>query len=720
MVKFRALILVLICICCTGAYSRAATANYDFMVDSVYFFKILDAEAGTVELAKPNSDLPYVGDFVIPDKVTHDGKTYTVVKIGSNAFSNRDLLTLTLPATIKTVGKQAISLCRNLTTITLNEGLECIDTMGISQCASLKEITIPSTVKSIKSRGFYGSSLTSINIPAACTDIGFEAFYSSSHLTSIIVDENNPVYSGNGPMLFNKDRTVALFHAPGDPATSISLPSTVHTIDAYCYHNNSKLTSVNIPDHVTQIGEWAFGECRYVQELNTGNGIKEIPAFAFGWFSRCTKLNIGTGVTEIAGNAFESLGSLVSKNMEPIVIPANVKHIGMGAFVSSGLTTLTLSEGIEVVDTLAFTTLSYLTQLNLPSTLREIRMLAFQSATKPTELNLPASVTYIGDGAFAGWKKLTSINISDKISYIGKRAFSQCTAMTMINVNESNPVYASRDGILFNKDFTELKTYPGGITDTIYTVPATVKALEGGCFSGSKYLREIVLHPDLSYGVGVFQDCSQLRRVNLPNTLTEIPEGTFLNCSQLLPFDLPSKLESIGYQAFFGCTKLTDVVIPRHVNSIGNQAWYVASRYPILKSVRANPVTPPVCTADGLTTITPFPENATSSSGVILYVPEGSFEAYSAAPGWKEFKVIVEDETLGVNDDVIDDNNAGNQVLTDGLNLTMMSQSATPASVWTLSGQCIYNGIAPTTIPLPASGIYVVRIGTNSFKIAVN
>ena len=58
------------------------------------------------------SDRGYAGDIVIPEKVTHEGKTYTVTAIGKDAFScNIDLRNVAIPKTVKKIGQGAFMNC---------------------------------------------------------------------------------------------------------------------------------------------------------------------------------------------------------------------------------------------------------------------------------------------------------------------------------------------------------------------------------------------------------------------------------------------------------------------------------------------------------------------------------------------------------------------------------------------------------------------------------
>lgn len=75
----------------------------------------------------------------------------------------------------------------------------------------------------------------------------------------------------------------------------------------------------------------------------------------------------------------------------------------------------------------------------------------------------------------------------------------------------------------------------------------------------------------------MFQWCSALTSVTVPQSVTEIGEYAFSNCTALTSLSLPSRLESLGSMAFEGCTALTSAVIPDSVTEMGSMAFYGCS-----------------------------------------------------------------------------------------------------------------------------------------------
>ncbi len=71
----------------------------------------------------------------------------------------------------------------------------------------------------------------------------------------------------------------------------------------------------------------------------------------------------------------------------------------------------------------------------------------------------------------------------------------------------------------------------------------------------------------------VFKDCTNLKSVNIPDTVTEIGESAFENCRVLEKINIPDSVTKIGSRAFANCKSLIDVNIPSSVSEIGNSVF---------------------------------------------------------------------------------------------------------------------------------------------------
>ena len=96
----------------------------------------------------------------------------------------------------------------------------------------------------------------------------------------------------------------------------------------------------------------------------------------------------------------------------------------------------------------------------------------------------------IDDFAFYSCTGLTNVTIPASVGYIASDAFEYCSNLQTIAVDPGNAAYSSADGVLFNKNQTDLIVCPGGRPGT-YVVPASVLYLDSEAFSSCSGLTAI-------------------------------------------------------------------------------------------------------------------------------------------------------------------------------------------------------------------------------------
>lgn len=134
-----------------------------------------------------------------------------------------------------------------------------------------EDIIIPATVKnrgitySVTEIG-YGAFhdciwITNVTIPESVIKIENLAFWWCTRLKSITVSPNNPQFSNEEGVLFNKDKTTLILCPIGKEETSYTIPDSVIRIGKNAFLDCRHLKSITIPDTVTEIGESAFSWC---------------------------------------------------------------------------------------------------------------------------------------------------------------------------------------------------------------------------------------------------------------------------------------------------------------------------------------------------------------------------------------------------------------------------------------------------------------------------
>lgn len=80
--------------------------------------------------------------------------------------------------------------------------------------------------------------------------------------------------------------------------------------------------------------------------------------------------------------------------------------------------------------------------------------------------------------------------------------------------------------------------------------------------------------PVIGIGENAFSNCTDLKAVVLPQSITWIGAGAFYNCAELTEIKIPESVTAIGEVSFCGCAKLADLSLPAHLTEMGNGAFY--------------------------------------------------------------------------------------------------------------------------------------------------
>ena len=126
------------------------------------------------------------------------------------------------------------------------------------------------------------------------------------------------------------------------------------------------------------------------------------------------------------------------------------------------------------------------------------------SGIKITKITLPDTIQTLGNSVFASIPELTTITIPKNVSKIGIYNFAVDDKLVSINVNSANPYFTSVDGVLYNKDKTQIVGFPTG---------------KKANYTGISSLTKI--------GEFAFYYAKSVEKVIIPKTVNTIGEGAF-------------------------------------------------------------------------------------------------------------------------------------------------------------------------------------------------
>ena len=223
----------------------------------------------------------------------------------------------------------------------------------------------------------------------------------------------------------------------------------------------------------------------------------------------------------------------------------------------------------------------------------------------PNPVEIPDTVTIdgtehdvigIADYTFRN-TNVSAISFGKNICTFEVNAFDSASELSRIEVSEENTHFASKDGIVYSKDFTTLYKAPAqtrlstvDIADETTTISdyAFYRAINVSKINVSEnlttigdyafYLANGLRNIDLenakvtSIGRNAFKNCNSLTSLDLGDYLTEVGEYAFSQCG-VRSFTIPGTLKHISTRAFYETRDCTSVVIEEGVESCGNEAF---------------------------------------------------------------------------------------------------------------------------------------------------
>lgn len=352
-------------------------------------FVIEGATDGTSQLKEIDShaflNCKKLASITLPNSVTYLGENNPTSIEGSGVFEGCESLTsFKFPSSYASRNLPSFTFknCKNLATIDWN---------GYNP-------------KRLNSCAFWNcDKITWSQVPQSVEELGDECFYDCAALTSVDLSKIKKMDTG-------------VFW--GTPLTSVEWPAAVTEIPARTFWTCGQLTTIKgIPgqpgawDNITKIGENAFNQCTALTTIKLPAELKTIDAQAFRTCINLATVDYGTKVETIGDGAF-----WYTRALKKFFFKGSVKTLGADAFRESGLTCVHL-KGDMTIGKEAFMDCKSLKYVEFPATSSATQPLTyvaesmFAGCTSLPFITLPSTVTEIKANAFNGCSSLKYVNI---------------------------------------------------------------------------------------------------------------------------------------------------------------------------------------------------------------------------------------------------------------------------------------------------------------------
>lgn len=275
----------------------------------------------------------------------------------------------------------------------------------------------------------YGDGTVSVSCQdSTITEAEVPSEINGRTITMIEVDcfiDNADLETVKLPSTITEIEDYAFYNCTG--LKNISLPNGVKSIGWESFYNCSSLTEITIPASVELIDQFAFEGCTSLQAVNVSDAnryYKDEDGILFDYDGTTlilypseqegTEYTVPEGCTRVEDYAFIGATKLESINID------GISELGEDAFYyCTSLQSISVPEGIELLDGSVFGNCTSLKSVTLPSTLTQIGASCFYNCVALESINIPDSLTTIDNYAFFNCASLTSLTLTANVTYLG-------------------------------------------------------------------------------------------------------------------------------------------------------------------------------------------------------------------------------------------------------------------------------------------------------------
>lgn len=602
-------------------------------IDGLYYDLDKSNHTATVtyETKGSNNYALLPADVVIPESVTYEGITYSVTKIGAQAFQNCSSITevtvgkelknigaraflncksftaMLLPDEFTTMGESAFEGCIKLTVVKLGKSLTAVPAHAFKNCVALSEMDIPASVKSIGDQAFYNdSTIAVVTMREGLETIGNEVFWNNSGVRSFVIPGTVQTIGTNS--FYGCTNTSTLRFKDGDGILTIDTKDThSRKIDDMTVNISSSEEREKYRDRKYDY----FYDCP-IKTLYLGRNLKydysnsisiykgaiyrpwdtETRASApFANSTTLTNVTVGPKVTFVYDHLCDGCSDLSN-----VVLGSALQSINDYAFANCiKLLSITYPASLDSIGNYAFSGCKILSSTSFQESSDhelKIKDASFKDCVALSEVRFPGQLSLLGDNTYQGCTALKDVVFSKNEQYqpaltIGSYTFAQCSLINtfffpsrLTSVGNfaftkcyrlTNLTFEDSNEAIWLGSGAYYNNYNGKNDDDYDDV---YKPLFYNCPLTSLYMgRNIDYTSD--YGRAPF--CKQHIltdvRFSQAGTVTYCKDNLLYKVNNCASLTLPESLTSIGDETFAGMSKLRSIVIPNSVTAIGYSAF---------------------------------------------------------------------------------------------------------------------------------------------------
>lgn len=517
-----------------------------------------------------------------------------LVEISTSVFKATALKSFTVPATVQIMKANVFTSCFDLETVTFatytegeNAGksdLANLQNQVFNYCPKLTNIVFPETtgelVFTTSSATFVAcQNLKTVTIPSTVKSID-NVFASCGALEEIIISPDNANLDLSGAMITNPDGTAIRYcyaPVPGDAEGTYRIANGVTEIGVCAFQGVTGIKKLIIPNSVALIGEQAFAYMSDLEEVvfEAGNDVLTVfPNAAFYYCEKLSKVTMPDHLVSMAGDNKKSTSYAFygCKSLKEVDLPESLQYMGGYMFTDSGVEKVTIPANVK------FTT------KGTGSTLMGVSLFRGASELKEIEFANPANATHLPQYFAAYCPNLKTLKGFENVEYLAGSVFRE-SGIESIDLTNVTFIYTyvftkceNLKSVTFGDKLTQMGGSTSSVTNTSYvfqdctaleeiTLPESLKLLTAGNFKGCTNLKKVNLGGVTKVGNYSFTDCTNLTEVVGIEKATQLGSQVFMNCTSLKTMDI-SSATTINNSIFSGCTALTEVKLNDNITEI--------------------------------------------------------------------------------------------------------------------------------------------------------